>query len=189
NGSGGGEQGGADAGTGEPRTGTDGAGGGEGGDAAAGTEGGDAGDRGTSGREPDSGQEDQAATAGTSVGVGVEAYVEGRDNPHWSQPTIKLTAGQRVDSLTLELRIAPEEEVRNPVQWQNLSDDSFFRTVRQDDGGLVFVWELRPGAQMPDDVFLFAVGFEHPDGHATEADSYSLTGSGPDGPFAADGEF
>ncbi|SFC79988.1 hypothetical protein [Streptomyces aidingensis] len=172
-----------ESGTGEPGSGTEGTGGGP----AAG--GGDTRGDGTAGQGPQPGDSGQGTTAGTAVGVGVEAYVEGLDNPHWSQPTIRLTAGQPVDSLTLQLRITPESEVRNPVQWQNFSEDAFVKSVRQDDGALVYVWELKPDAELPDEVFLFAVGFEHPDSHRTDADSYSLTGSGPDGPFAADGEF
>ncbi len=63
-------------------------------------------------------------------------------------------------------------------------------SVEERDGCLVYRWTLDPGQTLKADTYTFAGQFNHTAGkHQSGGDTYTVTGTGKEGPVTLDGGF
>ncbi|SEP72244.1 hypothetical protein [Streptomyces radiopugnans] len=112
------------------------------------------------------------------------------NNAHWAQSGVVLHCGERLASLTVELRVAPAGGVRHTGFWSTLPADDFEVTVREEGGALVYRWTLRKGRAVPPGEHRFVGQYGHAEGlRDAGRDSYTVHATGPGGPVSAEGDF
>ncbi|MFP8960248.1 hypothetical protein ACLIYP_06710, partial [Streptomyces nanhaiensis] len=141
-----------------------------------------------------------AASGGASGGGGEPGPREDRlrsrgvlgpgNNAHWAQSGVVLHCGERLTSLTVELRVAPTGGVRHTGSWSTLPAGDFGVTVREEGGALVYRWTLRRGRAVPPGEHRFVGQYGHAEGlRDVGRDSYTVRATGPGGPVSAEGDF
>ncbi|MFC9329239.1 hypothetical protein [Kitasatospora sp. NPDC057015] len=94
-------------------------------------------------------------------------WADGSVDPHsiddWAQSNVTLRTSSPLTALTVELRIALTDGVKNAGSWQTRPAADFDVSVREDGGFLLYRWTLKPGRTVPVGQHVFAGQY----GHAT----------------------
>ncbi|MDT0444834.1 hypothetical protein [Streptomyces johnsoniae] len=116
--------------------------------------------------------------------------VDAGSHAYWSQSNVTVETREPLTSFAVEVRVVAEAGMRPTGGWRTLPGDDFDLSAANEDGDLVFRWELRPGAEVPPGEHVFAAQYDHDLGaRGAGLDRYRVTGSGPSGPVAASGGF
>jgi hypothetical protein len=109
-------------------------------------------------------------------------------NPYWTQSNVRLTIGHELTSLTVELRIAATDGATATGSY--CDSGSMSVSISQQGGSIVYRWTLDSGRTLPAGSYTFAGQFQHAQGDRdTSGDSYTVTGSGPDGVSELSGHY
>ncbi|MFE2236475.1 hypothetical protein ACFXA4_28465 [Streptomyces sp. NPDC059442] len=153
--------------------------------------------------DPDPSRTGSPATSGAptpslpSGGVGTEdgpLWADGSVDPgsktHWSQSNVTLKTRQPLTALTVELRVAQTGGVESSGLWQTLPEADFTRSVHEQNGTLVYRWELRGGRTVPAGTHVFAGQYDHAtSGRNAVADRYEATADAAQETFRVGGDF
>ncbi|GAA2414055.1 hypothetical protein GCM10010420_49490 [Streptomyces glaucosporus] len=121
-------------------------------------------------------------------------WARGSVDPHshdyWAQSNIALGTRATLTAFELEVRIAQTGGVRSTGHWRTLPASHFTVTTREEDGSLVYRWTLKEGRTLPPGEHVFAVQYDHAAGtRDTGRDTYTATGTAPDGEHTLRGSF
>jgi hypothetical protein len=105
---------------------------------------------------------------------------DGRVDPHsnafWAQSNITFRTAEPLTALTVELRIAGTEGVRDAGKWISLDPADFDASVGMEKGALVYRWTLKPGRTVPAGEHRAAGQYHHAQGNRDAGgDRYSVT--------------
>jgi hypothetical protein len=116
--------------------------------------------------------------------------VDPHSNVFWAQSNLTLKTSVRLDSLTVELRIAQTGGVTSTGAWRSLPEADFAQSVVERDGFLVYTWTLKPGRTVPAGEWVFAGQYDHArGGRDAKDDGYVMTGTADGHTYAVTGDF
>ncbi|MEU1043165.1 hypothetical protein ACFYP4_32340 [Streptomyces sp. NPDC005551] len=119
-----------------------------------------------------------------------DGSVDPHSNDFWAQSDVTLKTGERLTSLTVELRIAQTGGVTSAGAWRSLPEADFTLTVTERGGFLVYTWVLKSGRSVPPGEWVFAGQYDHArGGRDAKDDSYAATAGTADGTLRVAGDF
>ncbi|MFD3518234.1 hypothetical protein [Streptomyces sp. NPDC058657] len=111
-----------------------------------------------------------------------DGSVDPHSNDFWAQSNLTFKTAEPLTALTLELRIAGTEGVRDAGSWISLDPADFDISVRRETGALVYRWTLKPGRTVPAGEHRAAGQYHHAKGNRDAGgDRYSVTTTAADG--------
>ncbi|MEJ8646040.1 hypothetical protein WKI68_42075 [Streptomyces sp. MS1.HAVA.3] len=132
-------------------------------------------------------------TTGTHTEDG-PLWADGSVDPHstvrWSQSNITLKTRSTLTALTIELRVAMTDGVKNAGSRQAGPAADFALSVHEDGRFLVYRWTLKPGRTVPAGQHLFAGQYNHATGgRDAKDDTYRAEATTTDGTAVVWGDF
>ncbi|MEV0531053.1 hypothetical protein [Kitasatospora sp. NPDC050463] len=119
-----------------------------------------------------------------------EGSIDSHSTVYWAQSNLTLKTTQPLTSLTVELRIAQNGDVRDTGNWRTLPSDDFTLTVQESGGALVYRWVLKPGRTVPTGQHEFAGQYNHATGTRSAAnDGYRVDAQSAGGSASVWGGF
>ncbi|MFJ3706542.1 MULTISPECIES: hypothetical protein [Streptomyces] len=85
-------------------------------------------------------------------------------NSYWAQSEVTVKTAGPLSTLTVELRIALNGGVNTTGSWRSLPEEDFTVSAREEDGFLVYRWDLKPGRSVPAGTHTFAGQYNHAQG-------------------------
>uniref|UniRef100_A0AAU2JX09 Uncharacterized protein n=1 Tax=Streptomyces sp. NBC_00049 TaxID=2903617 RepID=A0AAU2JX09_9ACTN len=147
----------------------------------------------TASGSPSTGPRSTPPSAGTHTEDGplwADGSVDPHSTVHWSQSNVTLKTRGTLTALTVELRIAMTDGVKNTGSRQTLPAGDFDLSVREDGRFLVYRWTLKPGRTVPVGQHLFAGRYDHATGgRDANDDTYRADATPTDGRAAVWGDF
>ncbi|MFI9064404.1 hypothetical protein ACIGQE_21440 [Streptomyces sp. NPDC053429] len=145
------------------------------------------------GASPSTGSRPASPAAGNHTEDGplwADGSVDPHSNVYWSQSNITLKTTSVLTTLTVELRVARSEGVKNTGSWQTRPAADFDSSVREDGRFLVYRWTLKPGRTVPAGQHVFAGQYDHAvGGRDAGADSYRADAATAGGKASVWGDF
>ncbi|WP_416520292.1 hypothetical protein [Streptomyces achromogenes] len=119
-----------------------------------------------------------------------DGSVDPHSNDFWAQSNLTLKTSARLESLTVELRIAQTGGVTSTGAWRSLPEADFAQSVVERDGFVVYTWTLKPGRTVPAGQWVFAGQYDHArGGRDAKDDGYVMTGTADGHTYAVTGDF
>ncbi|CAL9610116.1 hypothetical protein [Streptomyces sp. enrichment culture] len=119
-----------------------------------------------------------------------DGSVDPHSNVFWAQSNLTLKTSVRLDSLTVELRIAQTGGVTSTGAWRSLPEADFAQSVVERDGFVVYTWTLKPGRTVPAGEWVFAGQYDHArGGRDAKDDGYVMTGAADGHTYTVTGDF
>ncbi|MFC8451400.1 hypothetical protein [Kitasatospora sp. NPDC057223] len=121
-------------------------------------------------------------------------WADGSVDPHstddWAQSNVTLKTSSPLTALTVELRIALTDGVKNTGSWQTRPAADFDVSVREDGGSLLYRWTLKPGRTVPAGQLVLAGQYGHvAGGRDAKDDTYRADATTAGGRSAVWGDF
>jgi hypothetical protein len=121
-------------------------------------------------------------------------WADGSVDPHstddWAQSNVTLKTNSPLTALTVELRIALTDGVKNAGSWQTRPAADFDVSVRADGGFLLYRWTLKPGRTVPAGQLVLAGQYQHATGgRDAKDDTYRADATTAGGRSAVWGDF
>ncbi|MBM7438242.1 hypothetical protein [Streptomyces sp. HB132] len=109
-----------------------------------------------------------------------DGSVNPNSNGYWAQSEVTIRTTRPLSGLTVELRVALTGGVNSTGSWRSLPERDFTASAREEDGFLVYRWNLKPGRSVPAGTHTFAGQYNHAEGdRGTERDDYTAHGQTP----------
>jgi hypothetical protein len=98
---------------------------------------------------------------------------------NWSQSNLTLRTEATVTALTVRVRLARTQELRNTGAWSTLLPGDFTTTVDEQPDAMVYTFVMRKGATLLPGKYTFAVQYNHAvGGRDASRDTYPANATG-----------